>query len=234
MKRPVIITRAMPGAEETAKRVQAKGFDAIVSPAIELVSLSIKEPMSIRRADELVFTSANGVRFFCEKFSERNQFAWCVGPATLAAAKFAGFDKHVSADGNSNDLAELILKSQFSEDTRYLHVANDKAAGTLVSLLTGAGRRAVFIPLYTVRPLSLSIEAHGAIESGDAIVLIHSQKGAEALKQQLGANDAFAVIAISEKAARPLSDANTSPIFIANRPNEDALMEIIEIAALQL
>lgn len=233
MGRPVIVTRALPGARETAARLGAMGFEVISSPAIKLVALDDIPELTLTSDTHLIFTSANGVRFFCEHHNERDHMAWCVGPATLTAAMHAGFSQSESADGNSKDLSDLILRKG-PRTARYIHVANNKAQGDLADLLSRAGRTISFAPLYTPISENLNEDAKAALVHKNPVVLIHSQKGAEAFLSSLPQSSQFAVVAISEKAASPFSDNPAGPIFIANQPNEEALLESLKFAALQL
>ena len=90
MKPPVIVTRAEPGASETVTRLMDMDFHAIRSPMLELKAL--EAPMlDLSGIYNLVFTSANGVRFFVEAVGGITEHVadlttWCVGPATADAA----------------------------------------------------------------------------------------------------------------------------------------------------
>lgn len=231
VKPPVIVTRAEPGASETVARVREQGLSPILSPMLTLCPLNAVAP-DLGGIYNLVFTSANGVRYFVDAVGGITEqvadvSAWCVGPATTAAAEDAGFQKIIAGDGNADDLARLILSSEDQGDG-FLHVANDAAAGNLVATLKAAGRNARFLPLYeTVPAQAFSEEASDALRSGEeTIVLIHSAKAATAFVDlAMGlASEAWTMIAISEAAAAPLKPLGASRIIAADRPNEDALV----------
>lgn len=231
VKPPVIVTRAEPGASETFARVRDQGLRPILSPMLSLRALNAPAP-DLTGIYNLVFTSANGVRYFIDAvggITEQvtDMAAWCVGPATRAAAEEAGLQKIIAGDGNADDLASLILTTEDQTDG-FLHVANDAAAGNLVATLKDAGRDARFLALYeTVPAQEFSDEAGDALRSGEgAIVLVHSAKAAHAFAKLAGglAADAWTLIAISEAAAAPLKPLGASRIIAADRPNEDALI----------
>ena len=206
---PVIVTRAEPGASETVERLRAMGLTAIPSPMLELKALDLPMP-DLSGIYNLVFTSANGVRYFVDAvggISEQiaDLTAWCVGPATTDAA-----------DGVEGG---------------FLHVANSAAAGNLVAQLTAAGREARFLALYETVPASgFDEDAKAALVSEAAtIILFHSAKAAEAfaaLSEDLPMSTNVAV-AISEAAAAPLRSLNARAVIAAARPNENALMEAL-------
>ncbi|KJS25625.1 MAG: hypothetical protein VR75_10080 [Hyphomonadaceae bacterium BRH_c29] len=221
---PVIVTRAEPGASETMARLKAMGLQGISSPMLELARLDVALP-DLSGIAHLVFTSANGVRFFAEASELRTAKAWCVGPSTAAAAREAGFaDVHEGA-GDAVDLAADILAALPEGTDGVLHVANEAAAGELVARLKAGGIPAGFLALYETRPADeLSAEAEAALAAGPACVLIHSAKAAAAFAWAAGALDQTVLVAISEAAARPLQGREVGAVHIAEAPNEDALL----------
>ena len=61
--------------------------------------------------DALLFTSANGVRALAALTPRRDLPALCVGPATAAAARQAGFVNCFEAAGDARALADLARRS---------------------------------------------------------------------------------------------------------------------------
>ncbi|ABI78663.1 uroporphyrinogen-III synthase [Hyphomonas neptunium ATCC 15444] len=235
MNLAVIVTRTQPGADETAARLTALGYHAILSPMLSILETGLA-PAALEGVRDIIFTSANGVRAFGSARLPASGFtAWCVGPSTATAAREAGFDQVVEGDGDASDLARLILTARAELSGPLLHIANDAAAGHLVASLKAAGLDARFAAAYqTVAAPSLSAGALAALAEGPAILLIHSAKGAEALVQSGAALDRAAAIAISAPAAVPLEKTPLAGLWIAARPNEDALMAALEEAATSL
>lgn len=235
MSLAVIVTRTQPGADETARHLSGRGFRAIVSPMLRIVETRLDLSV-LEGVRDIVFTSANGVRAFALAGAEAEAFtAWCVGPSTAAAAHEAGFGRVVEGDGDADDLATLILTARSELSGPLLHIANDAAAGNLVATLTAAGVEARFAAAYrTDAAPSLSDEALTALAERPAILLIHSAKGAAAIATT-GAPLANAIIvAISQAAAAPLQNIVTRGQWVAQRPNEDALMTALDEAAAAL
>lgn len=179
----------------------------------------------------LLLTSANGVRAFCDVSDRRDLTAWCVGPATLQAAKEADFERLEHADGNAKDLAELVLGKARKTAGALVHVANAAAAGNLAKQLSEAGFTVEFAPLYAAEPVKTAVDGvMEALKSGEACtVLVHSAKGAAAFANLLGEDDfsMHQIVAVSEAAAKPLAGYGFSKIHIAKRPNEAALLEAL-------
>ncbi len=224
----VLVTRAEPGCGETVSRLEAMGYRAIASPALDLQPVDPPPPLPVEDLAGVIFTSANGVRAFTGRSAERDLKAWCVGPATIEAAAAAGFADRVSADGTGDDLADLIARTADPGKGPLLHVANAAAGGRLVERLRREGFTAHFAGLYSPLPAStLTCEASAALRSGavDA-VLFHSARGAAAFAALAEGLDlsTLVAIAVSEKALSPVERLGWRTTATADRPNETALL----------
>jgi len=230
----ILITRAMPGASETAARVEHIGARALLSPVLIMEADSDVPLPPEHTVSGLVFTSANGVRAYAARRSKRGLTAWCVGPATARAAHEARFTEVRESAGNAMDLANFIAATSEPESLPLLHVANSAAKGDLRAQLIELGYSVVFAPLYRMRPApALSDAARDVIAAGSPlIVLIHSAKGAERFAELCAGlpSENLSVVAISEPAAAPLRDLDVRQTHIASAPNEDGLFAALHTA----
>lgn len=229
--RKVLVTRAEPGATQTARRLSQMGLVPIVSPVLQLQARDTPVP-DFSVFGGLVFTSANGVRFFAEASSDRSLPAWCVGPATAAQALREGFSPVHESSGDAHDLAHYIAHHWHGADKALLHVANSAAKGNLKTALEDAGFSVTFLPLYEARPApALSEDARRAIASGETLIcLVHSQKAAEAFAGLAKGLDLAKtkIVAISAQAGAPLQDLGTGDIHIADHPDEAHLLGLLK------
>ncbi len=230
----IIITRAEPGAGETAARVEAMGARAIRAPVLRLNMLNMAALAAPETLSGLVFTSANGVRAYTERSDHRALPAWCVGPATARAANLAGFQSVRESRGNAIDLADFIAAHSRPDTRPLLHVANAAAKGDLKRALERQGFAVSFAPLYEMlRAEVLTSAARDAISTGNGVIaLIHSAKGAENFASLCAELPTGALIgvAISEPAATPLSSLNLLALHVARAPNEDSLFDALDAA----
>lgn len=231
----VIVTRTQPGADETATSLTQRGYRVLLSPMLQIAPSGL-DPAALAGVRDLIFTSANGVRAFAASGEPAaGRAAWCVGPSTAIAAREAGFSNVVEGDGDAEDLARLILTARGESSGPLLHIANDAAAGNLVSALTQAGLEARFAAAYRTEPApALSAPALAALKEGTVLLLVHSAKGAAAIAQSGVKLDHAVVVAISAAAAAPLHGIPRAGLHIAGRPNEDALMATLGEAAASL
>lgn len=228
----VIVTRAEPGASETASRLRELEIEAVLSPAIELGPRNESLP-PLEEVGGLVFTSANGVRYFADASEARDLPAWCVGPATASEALREGFSPVHQSSGDAHDLAHYIAHHWHADQPRRLvHIANAAAKGALKAELESEGFSVDFVPLYEARPAAaLDDDAVAALKSDEIVTcLIHSRKGAEAF---LGLANAFDLsktrfVAISDQAAIPLQAVKTGGVFAAVHPDEKHLLELLQ------
>ncbi len=230
MSLPVIVTRTLPGARDTADTLARLGYAPILSPmlAIEETGLDARDLAGIRH---LVFTSANGVRAVQHASPDPDRTAWCVGPSTAEAARAAGFGSIIESDGNADDLAHRILAAH--PEGPLLHIANEAAAGNLVAALIAGGLDARFNAPYRTRAAdSLSPDALTALAGpSPVILLVHSAKAASAVAASHPGLERAGLVAISVTALAPLKGEAGRGEWIAERPNEDSLMDALREAA---
>ncbi|MEM9841879.1 MAG: uroporphyrinogen-III synthase [Pseudomonadota bacterium] len=229
---PIIVTRAEPGARETAKRLQDLGLRPIIA---SMLSFHARREIPIPAAEALsgiVFTSANGVRAYADRGGDFEPPAWCVGPATALAARQAGFATVKESAGDALDLARYIADQSAPAEKPLLHIANKAAAGTLKSELERFGFGLIFAPIYEMKPASLLPQDVEDLILTDrpCVLLVHSAKGAQAFAALVKhhALRRCALVAISNRAREPLDGLQCQPVAIAAHPNEDGLIDALQ------
>ena len=225
----VWITRAEPGASETAERVAAHGHKAVVAPLLMLERLPNPQ-MDLHDVRAIAFTSANGVRAFAAASPEREFRIFCVGAATAAEAKAAGFRSVLAGDGDVAALAQRIATRQLElRGGVVLHPGAAHPAGDLVGALKRAGIEARGVALYDSMPAQVSPEILAGMGEIDA-VLLHSPKASKVLAKLLRKHPAphLHALCLSPAVARPLSRIDLSERVAAPIPFEAALLNLID------
>ena len=221
---PVWITRALPGALATAERVAALGFEAIVDPLLAVEPLETQLDLSESAA--LAFTSANGVEAFAGLSQQRGLPVFAVGRATAKAAEIAGFASVSSADGDVEDLCDLIAARTPGP---VLWAGAKAPAGDLVGMLRERGVMARGAAVYQTLDRAPS-EATLARLDAALTVLVHSPRAARRLVGVLGdrACPTLRFLCLSEAVAAPLLALPLPPsVAFAPRPDETALLELL-------
>jgi len=225
----VWITRAEPGASETAERVAAHGHKAVVMPLLTLERLP-HSYIDLSDVRALAFTSANGVRAFAAASPERDFRVFCVGAATASAAKVAGFKSVLAGDGDVADLAARIATRGLElRGGVVLHPGAAEPAGDLTGDLEKAGIAARALPLYDTVPAPIApdfLERLGEID----VVLLHSPKASRLLAALLRKHPArrLRALCLSPAVARPLARAAIADRTAAPIPLEAALLNLLD------
>ncbi|MEQ8433231.1 MAG: uroporphyrinogen-III synthase [Oceanicaulis sp.] len=227
--KPVLVTRAEPGAARTIKRLRARGVTSINAATARIAYREAS--LNLDRVSALAFTSPNGVDAFVHNSDRRDLPVMTVGAVTAAAAREAGFASVTSADGDGAALVRLIASAP--PDGPVLHVSGADQAFSLTEALAAIGVKSRMQILYdAVETGALEPEIVDALEAG-AIILVHSPLGAArfaARVEEAGCRKALArcqVAAMSAKAAAPLADTPVGRVRSAETPDEEALFRVL-------
>jgi uroporphyrinogen-III synthase len=216
------ITRTMPEAEATARRVTARGHAPITAPVLQARPITGVR-LDLAGVDAIAFTSGHAIAAFAALGPVRDLPVFTVGEATASLARAAGFTQVRSADGNAETLAELIAREQRG-GVLVLHPTAREPAADLTGLLAARGIKAMPLTVYETVPTALAAPPADA----DA-VLIHSARAAArvaVLIEQTRRLDLEAY-AISPAAAGPLAPLGLARLDAAPFPNESALLDLL-------
>jgi uroporphyrinogen-III synthase len=227
-KQKIWITRAQPGADSTAERVRALGYEPVVAPLLT-VKLLADVAVDLSGVAALAFTSANGVRAFAALSGERAMRVFAVGSATAEAAKAAGFKRVLSADGDVSALAAGIGHRRSELIGAVLHPGALEPAGDLVGALEAQGVMARRLILYETVAAGIAPESVPSLVGCDA-VLLHSPKAAQVLARLLKTNPApqMRALGLSKAVLKPLARAKIGARAYPSMPLEGALLNLID------
>lgn len=218
----VAVTRALPEARGTAERLRSLGAEPVLAP------LLVREPLSFEApspgAQALLFTSSAAPPLFAAH-AARMLPAFCVGDATAAAARAAGFTDVRSADGDVEKLAALAASTLNPASGALTHVSGADVAGDLAGKLRAGGfdvEQRIVYKAHAVRALPEALR--GPLD----IVLFHSPRAADAFLA-LGAPGAAALTAgcLSPAIAAAASKTRWKSVIVAPAPREEALLQAV-------
>lgn len=228
----VLVTRAEPGAAETAARLVAMGHEVVRAPMLSIEDVAANADISQFVA--LLFTSANGVAAFARTSAARDLPAYCVGDATGEAARRVGFRNVRIGGGDVRALADFVAQSRRPVDGALLHVSGADIAGDLVRDLSLRGftiERRVFYR--AVAAATLPADAETALKSAHSNIraaLFHSGRGAKAFVDIVKHNiDCTRITALcqSDTVAAAASALAWRDILVAQAPRDDALIALV-------
>jgi len=222
----------MPSAQDSARAWEAKGFKAVAAPLLRVVNAP-ETPAAPSPDSVLVFTSKNGVFAYQGYGFNPAHKVITVGDATAAAARAAGFTDVISAQGTSGDVTALILKT-VATTTPIIHCAGRHIRGTISEDLRAAGyqaRRDLYYQSQAVTTwpdIDYSALTHVAFYSPLA-ARTFQQLASQGLSAKFSLDIHTPVfISISRATDAALGELTAVQRYIANAPNEAAMLKVIE------
>lgn len=227
----VWVTRAQPGADQTAARLLALGRHPLVAPVLDVRPVP-RLSLDLRGVGALAFTSANGVRAFAALSPRRELVVFAVGEATAAAAKAAGFDRIQAQSGDVAALAAHIVMARDRFAGALLHPCAQAPAGDLVGDLVRAGLAARAVAVYETAQCEVLPDCVAAAldQRGLGAVLVHSPRAARIIARLIGTPQrraqaqGLSVFGLSPACLAPLAPLAFARTAAAARPAEDDLL----------
>ena len=120
----ILLTRPLEDCSEMILKFRSLGHQVSHLPLINVEPLKYEE---IKFSDYkgIIFTSANAIKFLDFKNIDKKLLCFCVGSATEKKARSVGFQNVISAEGNVNNLKELILRNFDSKDGKLIYVSGE-------------------------------------------------------------------------------------------------------------
>ena len=126
----ILLTRPFEDCHEMILKFQSLGHKVSHLPLINIKGLKY-EPLNYSEFKGIIFTSANAVKFFDIKNIDKKMVCFCVGSATEKKARSAGFQNVFAADGNVDNLKELILLNFNISEGKLLYISGEIISSNL-------------------------------------------------------------------------------------------------------
>ena len=148
----ILLTRPLEDCHEMILKFQSLGHEISHMPLINVESKNY-ESLNFSDFSGVIFTSANAIKFFNLRLIDKKIICFCVGSATEKKAKSVGFQNIFCADGNVNNLKQLILSNFNSSDGKLLYVSGEIISNELDKELISEGYNVKRIVNYTVKQI---------------------------------------------------------------------------------
>jgi uroporphyrinogen-III synthase len=228
----LLVTRPEPDGARTAALLRARGHEVMLAPLLRIELIDFELPDKAWSA--AVITSANAARAVARHPRRETIIAlaaFTVGRHTAEAARAAGFRTLHSADGDKDDLADLLRACLGEHSAPLLYLAGEERAGDLATsgmpVVTVVAYRAVKAERFA--PAVAAALVQGALDG----VLHFSARTAQAYldcaarERMLERALAPVHFCLSQQVAQPLSTAGAAAIRIAPQPDEAAMVELV-------
>jgi uroporphyrinogen-III synthase len=240
----VLVTRPHPDDEATAASLRARGFEVLCAPMLRF------EPVAFHDDEDAPFgavivTSANALRGIEPHLSGSRLLKlplFAVGERTASAARGAGFENVITAEGDAAGLREQVLASvktkALKKAATLLYLAGADLARDLAGELGERGFCVVTHTTYRMSAVSsLPREVSDAFAANAVEAVLHySRRSARAfLEAARAAGVEISALAIpqcciSAAVASVVRDAGATQVMVAASPDENALFGALDRA----
>ena len=148
----ILLTRPLEDSYEMILKFQSLGHLVSHLPLISIDGLKY-ENIDYVDFNGIIFTSANAIKFLDSKNINKKINCFCVGTTTEKKARSVGFQNIFAADGNVNNLKELILQNFNSSDGKLLYVSGEIISNDLDQMLISEGYNVKRIVNYKANPV---------------------------------------------------------------------------------
>ena len=148
----ILLTRPLEDCHEMILKFQSLGHQISHLPLINIEGLKYELP-NYSEFKGVIFTSSNAIKFFDIKNINKKILCFCVGSATEKKARSNGFQNVFAAEGNVNNLKELILQNFNSSEGKLLYVSGEVISSNLDSELISNGYTIERVINYRANPI---------------------------------------------------------------------------------
>ena len=227
----ILLTRPLEDNLEMILKFQSLGHEVTHMPLISIKEIKY-EVLIFSDFKGIIFTSSNAIKFLDTKSIDKKTNCFCVGSATESKAKSTGFQNVIAANGNVNNLKELILQNFNSADGKLLYVSGEIISNDLDQKLISEGYNVKRIINYKANPvekfndkfiekLKLKIpEIVYVYSQNSAISFLNLIKNYELGNLWMDTN----LMCIGEKTSAVLNEIKWKKIFLFNPGEEEFLL----------
>ena len=231
----LLVTRPLPDAGDTARRLRALGHEVLVQPFLRIVFAP--PPRDLVQPAALIVTSRNALRAvqaWQQAIGWRDRPLYAVGKATAQAATAAGFKDVRVGGGDAAALAETIKEDLAPDAGPLLYPAARQRTGGLTEALEAVDYDVVTLETYradSVTQLDSAVGKAIAERRLDGVVL-YSRRTAEAFRTAVanaGLRESLADLTcyvLSPEIGAALEGAGAD-VQCPERPEEDLLLALI-------
>jgi len=148
----ILFTRPLEDCHEMILKFQSLGHEVSHLPLINIEGLKY-EPLDYSEFRGIIFTSANAVKFLDIKNIDKKKACFCVGSSTEKKARSSGFQNVFAADGNVDNLKELILQNFNTSEGKLLYISGEVISSNLDQDLISNGYTIDRVINYRAKPI---------------------------------------------------------------------------------
>ena len=227
----VLLTRPLEDCSEMIIKFKSLGHQVSHIPLLKIDKVDY-EQINFLDFKGIIFTSANSIKFLNLKSIDKNLLCFCVGSATEKKARSVGFQNVIAAEGNVENLKELILQNFNQKDGNLIYISGETVSADLDHQLSKEGYNIERVINYRtthnqrfddefVKELKLKIPDMVYVYSqNSALSLLNFIKMHQSESLWMNTN----LMCIGEKTSSILNEIKWKKIFLFNPGEEEFLL----------
>jgi uroporphyrinogen-III synthase len=120
----ILLTRPLEDCSEMIIKFKSLGHEVSHLPLLTIDKVDY-EMINFLDYEGIIFTSANAVKFLELKKINKKILCFCVGNETEKKARSFGFQNIITADGNVENLKELVLQNFDQKNGKLIYVSGE-------------------------------------------------------------------------------------------------------------
>ena len=120
----ILLTRPLEDCSEMIIKFKSLGHEVSHLPLLSINKVDY-EMINFLDYGGIIFTSANAVKFLELKKINKKILCFCVGNATETKARSVGFQNIIAAEGNVENLKELVLQNFDQKNGKLIYVSGE-------------------------------------------------------------------------------------------------------------
>ena len=227
----ILLTRPLDDCKDLILRFKSLGHKVSHLPVIKIENVN-HDKVNFDEFGGIIFTSANAVKNLNTSNINKQINCFCVGSSTEKVAKQNGFQNIYCADGNVNNLKEVILQNFDQKKGNLLYVSGEIISSNLDKDLISEGYKVKRIINYLVAPIEeASDEFIRDLKSSiPDMVYVYSENSARNylnLLKKYNLSDYWMdtnLMCLGEKTSSVLNEIKWKKIFLFNSGEEEFLL----------
>ena len=227
----ILLTRPLEDCSEMILKFKSLGHQVSHLPLLVVEKVNY-DSVNFPSFGGIIFTSANAIKFLDLKSIDKKILCFCVGEATEKTARNNGFQNVIAAEGNVENLKELILQNFDKKDGSLIYISGETVSTDLDQQLLKVGYNVKRIVNYrTSHNKNFNEEFVKELKQKmPDIVYVYSQNSAASflnyikLQQLEGLWMNTNLMCIGEKTSSILNEIKWKKIFLFNPGEEEFLL----------
>ena len=229
----ILLTRPDFDSKNLALKLKESKHTIEIAPLIRIAKVTSAKDFNFNSFNTLIFTSKNGIRYFGNS-SLKEKLIFTVGDGTYKAAKETGYKNINNADGDVSNLISLIDKNFYKIKANILHITSLQPNKLFINAFNNTNINYETLPVYESRKIdNFKIKIENFLIQNSGALTFFSPKTADSflnIVKQMKLYEYCSkqiIIVLSKQIIKRLESLQFKKIFIAEKPNEESLLSII-------